>query len=31
VQDDVDNNKGRKLQAYRKQWLGMLIKEFEGK
>lgn len=31
VWDDVNNNKGRKLQAYRKQWLGMLIKEFEGK
>ena len=31
VRNDVDYNHSRKLQAYRKEWLKQLIKEFEGK
>jgi hypothetical protein len=31
VRDDVNYNRGRKLQAYRLAWLKQLIKEFEGK
>ena len=31
VRNDVDYNHGRKLQAYRKEWLKQLIKEFGGK
>ena len=27
--EDRDNNEGRKLQAYRKEWLRKLIAEFE--
>ena len=30
VKDDVDNNDGRKLQAYRKAWLAKLIEEFSA-
>ena len=30
VRNDVDYNHGRKLQAYRKEWLKQLIKEFEA-
>ena len=30
VRYDRDNNKGRKMQAYRKAWLRELIKEFEA-
>jgi hypothetical protein len=30
VRDDVINNNGRKLQAYRKEWLRKLIAEFEA-
>jgi len=30
VRDDVFNNKGRGLQAYRKAWVRELIKEFEA-
>ena len=30
VSDDIHNNSGRKMQAYRKAWLRELIKEFSS-